>query len=549
MDEIITSDSIWGCFENTARLNADKPALLYLGVKWTYTELKKTVEKFAASLYKIGVRKGDKAILYLPNIPQWVIAFLALQRLGATSVAIAPIYTPIDLSYMTNDSEADTLICMDTNFGYATQVLAESRLKRVVVTTMVEMLPWWRRVLGKAFDRVAEGNYALSENVYSFSKLLHNAPSPSETPPNASKGEDIAAMLYTGGTAGLPKGVPYTNFSFLENAPIHRLISEPIIPLGKGVILQGGPLYHNLGITNALICLCLVGEMLILTPRVNLDAYFDLIQRYKVTNFFGVPALFRMILDHDRVQYYDLSSLKYIFTGGDVLPQETVERWNRTFKQRLYEAYGITETCGGVAMDPPVEDVPIGTAGKIVPGKKVMFVDSDTLEPVPAGEPGEILVSSEHMVKSYWNKPDETAECFVEIDGQTWYRTRDVMRLDKDGWLYFLDRSADMIKHKGYRVAASEIERVLQEHPAVVGASAVGVPDSKVGERIKAFVVLREDVRGVSSYDLMTWCRERLAVYKVPQWIEFRDMLPKSKVGKVLRRELRAEERKKQEKY
>ncbi len=540
-------DTIYECFEDIVERSPDKTALIYLGTSWTYSELKEVVERFAAALHKLGVDEGDKAVIYLPNIPQWLVSFLALQRLGATAVAVASIYTPIDLTYMTDDSGAETLICIDTNFGYATQVLPASGLKRVIVTTMVELLPWPKRFIGKAFDLVPEGKFALGENIFSFRKLLHQAPSP--LPPFRGKGEGIAVMLYTGGTTGLPKGVPYTNISFVESAPILRNIMEPAVPIGEGIILQGGPLYHNLGIMNALITLCLAGETLILTPRVNLDAYFNLIQRYKVTNFFGVPALFRMILDHDRIEYYDLSSLKYIFTGGDVLPVETVERWQKKFNQRLYEAYGITETVGGVAFSPPEERVPYGSCGRIMSTKTVMFVDSDTLEPVPTGEPGEVLVSSEHMIRSYWNKPEETAECFVEINGQLWYRTRDIMRLDENGWLYFLDRSADMIKHKGYRVAASEIERVLQEHPAVVGASAVGVPDSKVGERIKAFVVLREDVKGVSSYELMSWCRERLTAYKVPQWIEFRDMLPKSKVGKVLRRELRAEERKKQEKY
>lgn len=540
------SDTLYECFAEVVKRAPDKPGLVYLGTKWTYSELKESAERFAAALHKLGVDKGDKVILYLPNIPQWLIAFLALQRLGAAAVAVAPIYTNIDLGYMANDSEAETLICVDTNFGYATQVLAESKLKRVIVTTMVEVLPWWKRFIGKAFDRVAEGKFALGKNIFSFGKLLHQAPSPLSS--FRGEGEDMATMLYTGGTTGLPKGVPYTNNSFLENALIHRKISEPLVPLGEGIMLQGGPLYHNLGITCALVCLCLAGETLILTPRVNLDAYFDLIQRYQVTNFFGVPALFRMILDHDRLDYYNLSSLEYVFTGGDVLPVETVERWQKRFNKRLYEAYGITETCGAVAMSPPEENVPTGSTGKIAPSKRVKFVDSDTLEAVPPGEPGEVLVSSDHMVTGYWNKPEETAECFVEIDGQLWYKTRDIMRLDEDGWLYFLDRSADMIKHKGYRVAASEIERVLQEHPAVVAASVVGVPDSKVGERIKAFAVLREDVKGVSSYELMAWCRERLAPYKVPQYIEFRDMLPKSKVGKVLRRELRAEERKKLEK-
>lgn len=543
----LASDTIYGCFEETVKRFPDKLALVYLGTKWTYSELKEASDRFAAALHKLGVRRGDKAVLYLPNIPQWLIAFLALQRLGAAAVAVAPIYTPIDLKYMVNDSEAETLICADTNFGYALEVLPETELKRVIVTTMMELLPWWKRLIGKGFDRVPEGSYTLGENVYSFKKLLHQAPSPSELPSLGSEGEDMTLMLYTGGTTGLPKGVPYTNLSFLENALIHRKISEALVPLGEGIVLQGGPLYHNLGVTYALVTLCLVGETLILTPRVNLDAYFDLTQRYKVTNFFGVPALFRMILDHDRVDYYDLSSFQYVFTGGDVLPTETAKRWQKKLGVPLYQAFGITETCGGVTICPP-GDIPEGSCGKITPGKKVKFVDSDSLEPLPPEEGGELLVSSDHMVRNYWNKPEETAECFVEIEGQLWYRTGDIMRLDKDGWFFFLDRTADVIKHRGYRIAASEIDRVLQEHPAVVAASTVGVPDPKVGERIKAFVVLREDVKGISSYELTSWCRQRLAPYKVPQWIEFRDYLPRSKVGKFLRRELRAEERRKLEK-
>jgi long-chain acyl-CoA synthetase len=194
------------------------------------------------------------------------------------------------------------------------------------------------------------------------------------------------------------------------------------------------------------------------------------------------------------------------------------------------------------------EQAPAGSAGKVTPLQKVKLVDPDTLEPVPPGEPGEVLVYSEHMVRAYWNKPEETAECFIEMDGKLWYRTRDIVRIDEKGWLFYLDRSVDTLKHKGYRVAVSEIEAVLQEHPAVISACVVGVPDEKVGERIKAFAVLKEDVKGVSAYDLLKWCRERLAPYKVPQYIEFRDMLPKSKVGKLLRRELRAEERKRFEK-
>jgi long-chain acyl-CoA synthetase len=290
----------------------------------------------------------------------------------------------------------------------------------------------------------------------------------------------------------------------------------------------------------------ITGETLIVMPRVVLDAMFDHIQRYKVTRMFAVPAMYRMILEHDRVDYYDLSSLKYCGTGGDVLPAEVANRWHKKFGIPLYQGYGATELCAAISLSYARDGIPPeGAAGKISPGSKFRLVDPDTLEPVPPGEPGELLATSPHAVKSYWNKPEETEECFLNIDGEVWYRTKDIVEVDKDNWLYFRDRSVDLIKHKGYRVAAAEVERILQEHPAVIAASVVGVPDEKVGERIKAFVVLKEDIRGISGFELTRWCKERLAPYKVPQYIEFRDMLPKSKVGKFLRRELREEERRK----
>jgi len=281
------------------------------------------------------------------------------------------------------------------------------------------------------------------------------------------------------------------------------------------------------------------------SKEVNLDAIMNHIEIYELKTFFGVPALYRMILEHDRVDSYDLTSLRYCFCGGDVLPLEVADRWINKFGVSISQGYGTTESCGRISLTPVDEKAPVGSVGKLMPSMKVKLINSDTLESVFEEEGGELLVSSEHMPKAYWNKPEETAKCFVNIDGQFWYKTGDVIRINKDGWLFFEDRSVDLIKYKGYRVSASEVETILQEHPAVISACAVGIPDEKLGERIKAFVVLKEDEKGVSAFDLNRWCKDRLASYKIPQYIEFRDMLPKSKVGKLLRRELRAEERKK----
>jgi len=542
----ISAASIYEQFEKVSRDFAEKPALIYLGMKYSFSQLREGTETLAANLHRMGVSKGDKAVLYLPNCPQWVVAWLALQRIGAVAVPISPIYTPADLEYMANDSGSETIFCLDTNFGYVTQVLPETKLKRVIVTNVAELLPWWKWLIGRGFNKIPMGNFNPGGNIFGFKKLLKGG-NRASLPPHQAESNEMVEMLYTGGTTGLPKGVPFTNVLFLEGAAEQRSMSEHFIPRGEDIVVQGGPLFHILGQAVGLGAL-LSGDALVLLPRVNLDGLFDHIQRYKILTFFGVPAMYRMILEHDRVDYYNLSSLKYCFSGGDVLPSEVAERWLKKFGKPIYSGYGATETCGRVSLTPMGEQAPAGSAGKVTPLQEVKLVDPDTLEPVPPGEPGELLVSSGHMVRAYWNKPEETADCFIERDGKLWYRTRDIVRMDEKRWLFYLDRSVDTLKHKGYRVAVSEIEAVLQEHPAVIAACVVGVPDEKVGERIKAFAVLKQDVKGVSAYDLLKWCRERLASYKVPQYIEFRDMLPKSKVGKLLRRELRAEERKRFEK-
>ncbi len=322
---------------------------------------------------------------------------------------------------------------------------------------------------------------------------------------------------------------------------------DPLFPKDKDVILGGAPLFHVLGQTCSLSTIIVGGGTLLVSPRVNLDAVCDSIQRDKATSVIGVPAFYRMILEHDRVDQYDLSSLKYCFSGGDVLPTEVSNRWKKRFGITIVQGYGATETCGGIVMCPTDRESPPQAMGLAVPSKRILVVEPNGVKPVEIGQPGELLVSSDKMVKAYLNKPEETAQSFVEIEGRLWYRTSDIVKQDENGFVYFVDRTADTIKHKGYRVSASEIEAVLQEHPAVIESCVVGLPDEKVGQRIKAFVVLKKDVKGITGYELTKWCKGKLAQYKIPQYIEFRDMLPKSKVGKLLRREVRSEEKKRSE--
>jgi len=533
-------------FHRACEKYPDRTAIIYLGEKFSYSRLSELIDSFADALYDLGIRDNDKIMIYIPNCPQFLIGYLGAQLIGAIPVPVSPIYTPHEIRYLINDAGAETVLCQDTNFRYVKEVFPDTCLKRAIVTNYVDLIPLYKRVFGFLFDKVPDGVIEKGENIFSFRRLIRKK-FPKAPRPDINPGEHLSYILYTGGTTGFPKGCIATHSGMVS------FVNE-ITDLGKGHILDGeevfimvNPLFHQLAQGIILGMVLTKGNTAVLMPIPQVDAILDAIQRRKGTLFLGAPTLYRMILENDRLDLFDLSSLKYCWSGGDVLPLEVYNRWKKKFDLPIYQVYGSTEV-GFTAMSPLDREPVPGSVGVPLPSRKTMIVDPESLKPVPPGTSGELLVTSEFISKSYWNKPEETAASYVEIDGTTWYRMNDYVRMDSDGQLFYVDRSADVIKHKAYRVSCSEIEATLQDHPAVIGACVVGVPDVKVGERIKSIVVLKEDVRGVSGTELTKWCRDRLASYKVPQYIEFRDMLPKSKVGKLLRREIRDEERRRMSK-
>lgn len=534
--------TIPAAFDAIAARQPDKTAVIYLGTTYSYARLKELSDAMAAGLVQAGVEPGQRVVLYLPNSVQWLVAWLGVLKAGAVAAPITPIYTAEDLAYVAGDTEAAAVICQDRNYGYVTQAMAKSGFRRIVVSGLVDLLPAWKRFFGWMLDVVPTGKAGRAEHTIPLRKLL--ADGAGQAPPSQAGADSdaVAEILYTGGTTRHPKGVPITH-RMLINAAFEQLgVSRSLFPPEENVLLGSAPMFHVLGQTCGLGTLFTYGGALVLQPRVNLDAMFDAVERHKVRTLIGVPALYRMILEHDRLDNYDLSSLLYCFSGGDVLPLEVGRRWQERFGRPIYVGYGSTETVGGVCMTFPEDQMPVGAMGRKLASKVIRVVDPASMIEMPLGKPGELLVSADPMVSAYWNKPEETASSFVDIDGRRYYRTADVVARDEDDFMYFVDRTVDTIKHKGYRVSASEIEAVLQEHPAVIESCVVGVPDPKVGERIKAFVVLKKDSKGVTGYDLISFCKGRLIDYKLPQYIEFRDMLPKSKVGKLLRREIRSEE-------
>jgi len=531
-------------FYRACEKHPENNALIYLGERLTYRALRECIERFATALDDLGVRRGDKVMIYIPNCPQFLISYFGVQMVGGVPVAVSPIYTPREIRYLLNDSGAKTIICLDTNFRYVKEVFTDTSLERIIITSYVEMLPLYKRIFGLLFDTAPRGSIEQAENVFAFGKLLRDYP-PKPRHVDIIPTEDLCYILYTGGTTGFPKGCIATHTGMVSFVNEITEVVQGHVGEGQDTLIMVNPLFHQLALGVILGMILNKGNSAVLMPIAQVDAILDAIQRYKVTLFLGAPTLYRMILENDRLELFDLSSLRYCWSGGDVLPVEIFNRWKANFGRPIYQIYGSTEV--GFAAMSPLDKEPAPTrVGRPFASREIMVVDPETLAPVLPEETGELLVTSEFIAKQYWNKPEETAKAYVEINGRTWYRMNDFVRIDQDGELSYVDRQADVIKHKGFRVSCSEIEAVLQDHRAVIGACVVGVPDPMVGERIKAIVVLKEDTRGVSGPDLTRWCRDHLAPYKVPQYIEFRDMLPKSKVGKLLRKEIREEERRKQ---
>jgi len=539
--------SIFDVIESVCEKYPHKPAIIYLGEKFSYSKLRDLVLRFATALCDLGVGVNDKVMIYIANCPQFLIAYFGIQKIGAIPVPVSPIYTPFELEYMIKDSGVETIICQDTNFHYVKEVSEKTNLRKIIVTNLVDLLPWWKRTIGRAFDKVPKGVVRKASEVFFFSELIRRYPS---QPPKVTikPEEHLASILYTGGTTGFPKGVPSSHAKMLSSLKDFRDLTKDHIPEGgKDVLLMVIPLFPMMGQEAILGWGLGKGISVVLMPVPQVDAILETIQMYKVTTFVGVPALYRMILGNDRMNSYDLSSLKYCWCGGDVLPSDVFKRWHETFHVPLYQIYGTTEM-GCVSLSSLDRFPLMGSIGLPTPSKQIKVVDPDTLEEITANKVGELLVTSEYGTKSYWNKPEETSECFVKRDGRIWNLTKDYVQIDENGLLFYVDRSADIIKYKGYRVSCSEVEAVLQDFKVVKEACVIGAPDPAVGELIKAIVVLKEDTRGVGTSELIKWCREKLAPYKIPDHIEFRDTLPKSKVGKLLRREIREEERRRWQK-
>ena len=524
----------------------DRTALVFYGRKISYRELRDHVDRFATAMQDLGIKKGDRVALLLLNSPQFVIAYFGAMKAGAILTAISPVYVSPEIKHQIEDSGARILICQD--ILYENVERADVKLDKVILTSIAEYLPGMKKFLGSSILRaVYQKMAAPPTEIYKREGFHQLQDLIKQYPPNPPKikfniQEDLVTLPYTGGTTGLPKGAMITHYNITAARYIGSEFWGNIVQEGKETILAYLPFYHIYG--QALIMLggLSQGYTLIIFTTPDLDDMLNAIESYKVTLFFSVPSLYEYLRDYQRTDRINWKRLKVLVCGADALLEDTAVGWEKRTGTKIHEGWGMTETTS-TGMASPYGRPKVGSFGVPMCNTVAGIVNPESTKFMPIGEIGELCVKGPQLAEGYWNKPEETKKMFVKIDGETWLRTGDLARMDKEGYFYFYDRKRDMIKYKGLAVFAREVEEVLKAHPQIKEAGVIGVPDKYVGEKVKAIVVLETEARGrVSEEEIMKYCAERLAHYKCPRVVEFRGEVPKTDVGKVSRRELREDE-------
>ncbi|MFM7350263.1 MAG: long-chain-fatty-acid--CoA ligase, partial [Erythrobacter sp.] len=516
----------------------DAPFLHFLGRTYSYRHIHAQAKAFAAGLQGLGIVKGDRVGLFLPNVPIYAAAYSGAMMAGATVVNFSPLYSVEELSWQVGDSGTRVLVTLDVPELYktASKVLGASGLETLVVGSLAEMLPWYKGLALKLLKRSQIAEVAYGSTVKSWAEMTP----PSEPAPVAVGPEDLALLQYTGGTTGRPKGAMLGHDQLSVNAQQVAALNPFGNPAGE-VFMGALPFFHVFANTALLNHACVTGASIAMVPRFETAQVLATIQQYRCTGFPGVPTMFQAMLDHPDLAKTDLSSLKVCISGGAPMPGPVHEKFEKVTGVRICEGYGLTESAGVVSANPYDGFRKRGTIGQLIPGTEVALLDKeDPSRMAPEGEPGELAVHGPQVMRGYWNRPEADADCFVDIGGKRYLRTGDVARLDTDGFLEIVDRIKDMIAVNGFKVFPSVVEDVILEHPAVKEALVIGVPDAARGEVPRAYVTLNE-AASATGEDLAAWLNTRVGKHERVDMVVVRESLPKTMIGKLDRKTLRAE--------
>jgi len=521
--------------ERTARRYPELTALILMGQEMTYGKLNENVNRFASALTHLGITKGDKVALVLPNIPQMVIATYALFRLGAIAVMNNPLYTESELEYNLKDSDAKMSICLDFFVPRVLSLRGKTGIEKVIVCHIRDFLPpagddpFIKELHSLHLDIEAQ------DGVHEFMQLIANG---DVNPPRTDLAfEDPAAFIYTGGTTGVSKAVI---ISHANSSIAVQQFKSWLVDVEDGVerLLAVLPFFHVAGYTDIMNNAIYRGWSIILVPRPTPETIIDLTLKYKPTLFGGVPTMFVGLLNHPKFTSAKLDFIKGCLSGAAPLALETISAWEKATGSTIVELYGLSETTALATFNPWRGKTKIGSVGVPIPETDCRIVDLEKgATELKQGEAGEILIKGPQVTKGYFKNPDATAEAIK--DG--WLYTGDIGYLDEEGYLFIVDRKKDVIIAAGYNIYPREVDEVLYQHPKVQAACVIGIPDTNRGETVKAFIVLRQG-KMATEEEIIAFCKEKLAAYKVPKYVEFRSELPQTSVGKILRRKLRDEE-------
>ncbi len=521
---------LYDLLNNSAEKFPDKVALDFIGKEITYRQLKEASERIAGYLKNIGVKKGDRVILDLPNTPHYVIAYFGVLKAGGTVVQCNPLYTEREVRHIAENSEAKVAFCIESVYPKLKKLKEEGILEKIIVCRVEDYLKFPLNFLYKFKKEKVE-----LKGDFDFWKDAAKS-EPIEKAVKVDPKEDVAVFQYTGGTTGLPKAAMLTHFNLVAN--VYQIL-EWLPDLSEKDVFAGVlPYFHVYGMTTSMNAPIALGAKIVLIPDPrDIKRILDSIEKHKITIFCGVPTLFNAINNFPGVEKRDLSSVKACISGSAPLPIEVKREFERLTGGKLVEGYGLSETSPVTHANPIYGVNKEGSIGLPFPDTYAVIVD-DEGRILPIGEVGELAIKGPQVMKGYYKMEEETSKALVN----GWLLTGDIAKMDEDGYFYIVDRKKDVIIAGGYNIYPREVEEVLYEHPAVLEAAVVGVPDEYRGETVKAFIVLKPEYKGkVTEKEIEQFCRERLAAYKVPKIIEFRDELPKSAVGKILRRVLREE--------
>ncbi len=507
----------------------DRPATAFLGAQLTYAEIKERSDRFATALARMGIVKGDRVGVMLPNCPQYLIVVFGILRVGAIVVNVNPLYTPREIAVVAIDSGMRLLVVLDLLAPAALAVRDQTAIESFIVTSAAEYSAY------NVPCPSIEGTQRLADALASVD--VPQLPRVTIDPEN-----DVAVLQYTGGTTGGPKGAMLTHYNIFANVVQTTTLHVPALRRGDERYLLVIPFFHIYGFTVGLMAGAWLGAQQILIPKYDVDALLNAVRDFRPTYFPAVPTIFISLLHHPNVREYGLDRIRAFNSGSAPLPLEVLDQFENLTGGMLSEGYGLSEASPVTHTSPSLSIRKPGSIGIPLPDTDVKIVDLDRGETeVPVGTEGELCIAGPQVMKGYWNRPDETAIALrKDANGRAWLYTGDVAKMDADGFTYIVQRKKDMIIVSGFNVYPGEVESVLFAHPAVMEAAVIGVPDSYRGEAVKAFVILRPGAKATVE-ELQAHCAANLAEFKRPASIDIRESLPKSAVGKVLRRVLREE--------